>query len=72
MAIMVGYDPAVHKRLANDDLLRDSAESVEDDAPIGFLCECSSAECFRTVWLTRAELDLHRAQPDSQLLATAH
>jgi hypothetical protein len=72
MAIMVGYDPAVHKRLANDDLLRDSAESAEHDTPIGFLCECSSADCFRTVWLTRAEFDVQRAQPGHQLLAPAH
>jgi hypothetical protein len=62
-----GVETTMRKRRAND-LTRAGLES--DEGGIPFLCECSSDDCYRTVWATAPEYDTTFAA--SPLLAPGH
>ena len=64
-------DSTSHKRYAND-LIRSSARRSPQAQPLGFLCECASSECFKTVWLTRREYDDCHNGRRTRVLAGGH
>jgi hypothetical protein len=56
------------KRRANE-LMRNV---LANDAELPLFCECDDPLCLRTVWLTRAEYDQARSDPDWRPLSGLH
>lgn len=56
-----------------NDIIREEVERwLDPDEKIAFVCECDDGDCYRAVWLTRAEYDELRADHERVLLARAH
>lgn len=73
-------EPELERRIAaNEAVLRDVNEGIkrgqwpgEEDAPIGFRCECARLGCNRLIELTIREYECVRADPRRFLLAPGH
>jgi len=63
--------PTSHKLRVNG-LMRRGLEALDPSRPIAFFCECGSAGCSQTVWLTRQEYDERKASPGWAALAPGH
>jgi hypothetical protein len=61
--------PVVCKRRVNDAI---HASLGSEPEPIGFLCECTRADCFRVVWLSVDEFRDARTEPRWAVLAASH
>lgn len=60
-----------HKRAANESLRRGLGQ-LEPDEPIPFLCECHRAGCLDIVWLSTADYDERRRDPEWRATARRH
>jgi hypothetical protein len=67
----LGAAQTSHKRRVND-LIYESLAEYPQGEPIGFFCECSSERCFDTVWLTVADYEAGRADPQWAPLIAGH
>lgn len=63
-------DSALYKRRVND-LMLEGLQALGPTDPIGFFCECSSPDCFTTVWWTRTDYTAARSTGRA-LLAQGH
>jgi hypothetical protein len=58
-------------RIVNE-LVREGFNGEGRAQPVAFFCECSDSGCYRPVWLTIAEYELVRDDPDRVALASEH
>jgi hypothetical protein len=65
-----GTSTAGHKRRVNE--LIDAIVEGPRSELTGFICECGSVHCLRTVWLTADEFAMNRAQPDWVVWSLVH
>jgi hypothetical protein len=62
-----------HKRRVNELILeRSAADGSAPSQPVAFVCECESAACFQTVWMSAAEYEQQRLVEEWTVLGARH
>jgi hypothetical protein len=72
-AVLPAVDPSLHKQRLNElTFVFGSPEEHASAEPIAFVCECGSAECFGTVWLTPSEYEAQLQQTRPRICRPGH
>ena len=59
--VRAGTDESPVMRRQVNDLMRWGLDARDPSEPIAFFCECEQDDCYRPVWLTTSEYDVHPA-----------